>query len=287
MSTERKQATCSHCLQVGHSKASPTCPRKGQDPAPRPEKLPDPRRWTDEQNALLKQLIIESPNEIDWEAIAQRVGHPAATCMTRYRDIVSPEEEIQISAKNLTLDTLKGIIEENKTVCSDCSCNFYTISSKWQGTDKCETCYFTKYQRDIDVMWGRIDTYLKETRNTTCRFCKKDKSNVTMNFDHLNMFIKGDAVCSMVRRGDAFEDIIKEIQNCQLICKSCHSLVTRIESMSGFRRAKTNLTRTKNGTMKDTEAIPQEVADELERKYSKAYADSMEPVYALLEELLS
>ena len=287
MSTERKQPTCQHCLEVGHTKASPTCPRKGQDPTPRPEKLADPRRWTDEQCALLKEIIVDSPNELNWEAIAQRIGHPTTACMSQYRNIVSPEEEIQISAKNLTLDTLKHIIEENKTVCSDCSCKFYTTPYKWQGTDKCEMCYDTKYQGQVNMIWERIDTYLKETHNTTCRFCKKDKSNITMHFDHLNMFIKSDSICSMVRRGDIFEDIIKEIHDCQIICKSCHSLVTCIENMSGFRRAKTNLTRAKNGTLKDTEPISQEAADDLERKYRKSYADCMEPVYALLEELLS
>lgn len=229
---------------------------------------------------------MESPNEIDWEAIAQRVGHPVTACKAHYRDIVSPEEEIQVSAKNLTLGSLKCILEENKSMCSDCGCKFYTIPSKWKGTDKCETCYFTQYQSDIDAMWGRIDIYLKDTHNTTCRFCKKDKSNITMNFDHLNMFIKGDSVCSMVRRGDIFEDIIKEIEKCQIICKSCHSILTRVENMAGFRRAKTNLTRSKNGTLKDIEPISKEAADDLERKYIKAYADSMEPVYSLLEELV-
>ena len=59
MSNERKQPTCSHCLEEGHTKASPQCPRKGLDPTPRPEKVIAPNRWTPEKEQILLSLITK------------------------------------------------------------------------------------------------------------------------------------------------------------------------------------------------------------------------------------
>lgn len=60
------------------------------------------------------------------------------------------------------------------------------------------------------------------------------------------MFDKGNSICSMVNEGNMIEDIYTEIDKCQILCLSCHHIVTDIENKLGFSRIKQILTRKLN-----------------------------------------
>ena len=57
------------------------------------------------------------------------------------------------------------------------------------------------------------------------------------------MFQKNASICNLVYTGASFDTIIQEIQLCQLLCASCHQLITFIESHIGFTSAKTKLNK--------------------------------------------
>ena len=60
------------------------------------------------------------------------------------------------------------------------------------------------------------------------------------------MFDKGNSICSMVNEGNIIDDIYIELDKCQILCLSCHHIVTDIENNLVFTRIKQNLTRKLN-----------------------------------------
>ncbi len=81
--------------------------------------------------------------------------------------------------------------------------------------------------------------WLEELYNNPCSFCG-DK-HTRMHFDHINMFDKNDCVSSMAYRGCSKEEIIEEVNKCQLLCVPCHDKITRIERRNGFITKKQQL----------------------------------------------
>ena len=77
----------------------------------------------------------------------------------------------------------------------------------------------------------------------------------------------------MVREGANIEDIYKEIDKCQLLCVSCHSVVTKVEVICGFSRIKRQMTKEFNET--DNE----EKIDKLINEYSELYNKFMSEAY--------
>lgn len=52
------------------------------------------------------------------------------------------------------------------------------------------------------------------------------------------MFNKEGTVGLMICRGADYQTIIEEINKCQLLCISCHTMVTAMEAKLGFLKAK-------------------------------------------------
>jgi len=132
-------------------------------------------------------------------------------------------------------------------------------------------------------MWGRIDNYLALTSSTSCLFCERSKHKIPFNFDHVNMFDKGDSICAMVHRGDTYELILDEIVKCQIICKSCHAVVTKLEHVVGFPRIKNTTTRALNGTSESGETLSVEKVEEIHREARDLYSKTFEPIYPLIK----
>lgn len=83
--------------------------------------------------------------------------------------------------------------------------------------------------------------YIMNVMITPCRFC--GRVDVQKNFDHVNMFEKTGTVGQMIRHGRPEEEILKEMQKCQILCVYCHRVVTAYERRIGFIEKKTILTR--------------------------------------------
>jgi len=78
--------------------------------------------------------------------------------------------------------------------------------------------------------------WLEELYKNPCSFCGIKQKR--MHFDHINMFEKGDSVSTMSYRGCSKEEIMAELNKCQLLCLTCHDKVTSMERKYGFMRRK-------------------------------------------------
>jgi hypothetical protein len=111
--------------------------------------------------------------------------------------------------------------------------------------------------------------WLVELYKDPCTFCgTKEKS---MHFDHINMFDKRDSVCSMANRGCSKEEVMTEINKCQLLCIPCHTKVTRIERKLGFTKNKCKFNKILRKGV-DVEQLRSEL--------KAAYSEKMEKIYA-------
>ncbi len=45
---------------------------------------------------------------------------------------------------------------------------------------------------------------------------------IVLDFDHLDRADKKDEICDMVKAGTSWENILKEIAKCQVLCANCH-----------------------------------------------------------------
>jgi len=83
--------------------------------------------------------------------------------------------------------------------------------------------------------------WLVELYKNPCSFCGVQSEH--MHFDHINMFEKVDCVSALAYRGCPKEEILAEINKCQLLCILCHQKVTNKEHKLGFIRTKRRLNK--------------------------------------------
>jgi hypothetical protein len=65
-----------------------------------------------------------------------------------------------------------------------------------------------------------------------CTFC--GDRDMQKHFDHINMFTKAGCIGWMVEKGHNSDDILAEINKCQVVCIKCHKKVTSHERAAGF-----------------------------------------------------
>jgi len=92
------------------------------------------------------------------------------------------------------------------------------------------------------------------------------------------MFNKNDSICRMVNEGVNIEEIYAEIDKCQILCLSCHHIITDIEHKLGFTRIKTKLTRDLNQLEITEDIYNQQVA-----YYQEIYETKMKHIYKELK----
>jgi hypothetical protein len=274
-STSRKKPTCSHCLEEGHSKAALTCPLRGKEAAPRPEKKEMSTIWTEKTEYRLKILVNACPLHIPWDTISKHMGHTAAACETRYNGIVPLEDQIHRNISKLNKKAIHDAMAEKRWTCADCHDPFYNAAKEWRGASKCDACYKV-HEAEIAELWGRINVDFTDKKK--CLFCERDKSVIAFNFDHINMFDKGDSICAMVSRGDSYDVISEEIIRCQIICCSCHAIVTKVEHLVGFIRVKKRATRALNSA----EGLMPERVEEIRQDAFILYKETIEPIYPII-----
>jgi hypothetical protein len=274
-------------------------------------------RWKPEDEEYLLLSVKTGPLVPEWDKIADAIGRSSAVCKTRYTELVTPFEQVRESSGKATKHDIDAIIAEKRSTCVTCHCVFYhppwggsaeclkcykahpiveqittetsyrcdtcacdfnTVPREWRGVKECLSCY-SAHAYEIDLMWKTlIDP------GARCRFCECDVAcAVHFEFDHANMFEKGGSVCAMVRRGESVELIRAEIKKCQIVCKSCHWVVTELENRVGFRRAKTNMTRAANGSLKGGEKPTPETTEKLRAEYSAMYTATIERLYPIIK----
>lgn len=262
---------CGLCGEDGHRKGSKDCKLK-ENPGlvlKEPIEKKESNKWTEEQFSKLKDLVISYGLDINWEEVSLKMNRSPEVCKSKYYEIISAKERLEINLVKLNNNEIEKLIEESRTECNECNGIFYCELNDWRERKLCDRCYNgTRNERDL--LWEQVSEYSSKS----CKFCGKSSLEYSCHFDHLNMFNKTESICIMVNRGDSIEKIKEEIDKCQLICKSCHNIVTIIERKLGFHSAKANITKRENN-----EGI---LLEEEKKEMEGIYSRTMEKIYDFL-----
>ena len=159
---------------------------------------------------------------------------------------------------------LEDLIVKKVDHCEECRSVVVGAFRECDGKALCGLCCaILKEKVNADVIERLKLEYAKP-----CGFC--GKIDVRKHFDHINMFSKKGCVGIMVENSAKNEDILEEINKCQILCVGCHKKVTRYEWRHGFIAAKKRLNRLKRAG---------EDVMELEKALSDEYLACMGPFY--------
>jgi len=169
-----------------------------------------------------------------------------------------------VGVRKLTQEELNKMVQSLKHACNDCDSIIYYEPRKWSSLKLCYSCHKTRFIS----LEKELGEYLTEKGHLACKFCGKVRNDpYDFHFDHINMYSKTGSVGPMLFTGCNIEQIKAEIDKCQLLCVSCHAVVTHMELQYGF-------IKTKHKRNKTT------------RKYKESiYDEYMEEVYAFMRGL--
>jgi hypothetical protein len=127
------------------------------------------------------------------------------------------------------------IVPEPVSHCDLCNSGVVGAYRVCDGKNMCGLCcaiYKKKVTEDV------IDRLLHEYAKP-CGFC--GTRTAQKHFDHINMFSKEGCIGWMVEKGHNSDEILAEINKCQILCIKCHKKVTARESAAGFIAKKRHL----------------------------------------------
>jgi len=151
--------------------------------------------------------------------------------------------------------------------CDVCKSDVVGCFRVYNGKSMCGLCR-TIHKQNVEPL---VITRLLEEYAKPCTFCGDTRRQ--KHFDHINMFSKVDCVGMMVEKGLPSDDIMAEINKCQILCVPCHRKVTSYEARLGFISKKRQLNRLQR--QGDDISV-------LKDAYFTAYSAAMEPYYAWL-----
>jgi hypothetical protein len=238
--------------------------------------------WTAEEKEKLVKIVSENPINTDWESIAKEFNRKEQYLRIMYNDLVPAEQHINYCMSSLSDKDIHALMMKLENICMKCNKKLYCQASLWSNDKYCEECHHVLFNDAIKERWDHIHDYAKSVGKNKCNLCSKtqdytEKSIGTFNYDHINMFEKSNSIFSMNRNGTPLTEIYKEIDLCQLLCLSCHSIVTTIEQKTGFNRIKQNITKEYNKT------LDEELKIKLTKYYSEIYEKYMKSVYDIIK----
>lgn len=234
-------------------------------------------RLTLEEKADIIFEIQKNPIDPDWTSLAERYHRTENSLRGIYNSYISPEKHIALCLNSLTPEMIQQVMKSQETVCTTCKNVSYAYPKIWKSEKYCEVCYIEQFKEEIQLRWNIVNDYAKDTGKSECNICgikaKYDSSiGSRFHFDHMNMFEKEDSISTMIQSGVSMEDIKSEIDHCQIVCISCHRIITAIERKCGFIRLKMKNTREKK--------------DEKDENITKEYQIIMNPIYDQLRNQL-
>ena len=240
--------------------------------------------WSDEDKELLITTIQKNPFNIDWSALEIKFSKPEINIRNMYNKLIESSEHITLCLEKCSKDVIFDLLKSNMHSCTSCIKTFYSQPKVWQDKEYCDVCYTTNFKDEIIERWEMIKEYSKSNAKDYCNICHmsveyNNQIGTRFHFDHLNMFEKSDSICNLVRNGSDIEYIFKELEQCQVLCVSCHCLITQIENKCGFTRLKCNITRQYNKDKDEETKIKQE------KEYLEKYKTCMSSVYDTLRDI--
>jgi hypothetical protein len=144
-----------------------------------------------------------------------------------------PKETVEVS--KYTYEEIDDIVKSRVTSCDDCKNTILYAPKLWKTQKLCYKCYKIR----CATISEEINRYLIEKGYLTCTFCNKIREDPSdFHLDHINMYSKSGNVGEMMFSGCDIDVIKHEIDKCQLLCISCHAVVTHFEHRYGFIKAK-------------------------------------------------
>ena len=254
---------CKQCGEIGHGITSTIC------------------KVNILKKDLLKQQVKQyflaqdgSDDTVHFEVACNQIGISMNQCKEMYAEI----PWLELLQRPTRISSVVEMIIFTK--CEQCNQNKCTIQTdpfrKWKDKKICDTC-FSKTSLEREEIWTLISNY----KPIQCLFCniKKENKDERFHYDHINMFDKEESVCIMISEGVPIEHIYQEIDKCQILCISCHNIVTHIERSLGFTQQKRSLSR---------KLIQNEISKEeyeiQTQNYQKIYNEIMMPIYETIKE---
>jgi len=256
---------CKQCYELGHGISSTLCKINILKKDSIKQKV---------KNYFLSQ--DGSDDSIHFDLVCNQFSISLSQCKEIYGEI--PWLDLLQRPKSIS-----SIVEQlTFTRCEQCNQNKCTIHPDslrtWKDKKICDKC-FSDTTLEREEMWNLISNY----KPIQCLFCniKKESKEERFQYDHINMFDKEESICTMVLEGLPIEQIYKEIDKCQILCVSCHQLITHIERALGFTQEKRALTRKLN-----LNEITKEEHEIQLQNYQKMYNEIMLPIYESIKEKL-
>lgn len=242
-------------------------------------------KWSDEDTEKLIKLVRDNPLNPNWIEIAVIFNKTENYIKSIYNELVPADKHIEFCISVISELEVKQIINNLESKCYNCNKSIYNSPLRWDSKVYCEDCHYELYNTEILERWNKIAEYSYKTGKGNCNICNKkydftNQSLCKFNYDHKNMFEKSNTIYGMNKQGIKIEDIYKEIDLCQLLCISCHNIVTSIEQRTGFNRVKINITKEYN----KTNDIEQK--EKLMKYYSEIYEKYMNSVYEIIKKLI-
>jgi hypothetical protein len=263
--TRRKVCKC--CNDLGHNKTSVNCKINIDKKHKLKQKI---------KTYILSQNCLENKNVEEYcFELSVLLDITLNLCKTLYYEISLCE------LLNRQMDITKYLNNVNKLskICNECKNKIVCINTNtnriWKKNDICDICW-SKYENYRKLNWEKVKAYKK----IQCEICSSIQTHPSerYHYDHLNMFNKCNSIFSMINECVNIEEIYSEIDKCQILCLSCHHIVTDIEHKLGFTRIKQTLTRTLNQS-----EITEEDHNRQTLYYQKIYEDKFKFIYKELK----
>jgi len=228
------------------------------------------------KNYILSQNCLEDKTiEEHLNYLSNLLDITPNLCRTLYNEIPL----IELLNRQININTYLNNLNQLSKKCNECNKKLLSIQINtnriWNGNEVCDYCW-SKYDEYRKLIWQQISEY----KIVKCEICNRIKQNDSerYHYDHLNMFNKNKSICTMVNEGMNIEQIYSEIDKCQILCLSCHHIVTDIEHKLDFTRMKQTLTRNFNqGEITEEKYIEQTLI------YQNIYEEKMKDVYEKLK----
>lgn len=261
---DKARKVCKNCVELGHNKTSILCELNISRNNKLKEKIKD--------KMLLRNCLDDISIDDFCTSMSIELDITQNLCKSLYNDIPLDEYlnrpmDMEAYLENINLLSKK---------CCECDKKMFCIQTNtnriWKGHDICDVCW-SKYQDYRTLTWEKI----KEYKLMQCEICSSIQTEGRFeryHYDHINMFNKGNSLCIMVNEGVNIEEIYEEIDKCQVLCLSCHHIVTDIEHKMCLSRIKQSMTRSLN-----QEDITEDEYNTQTLHYQKIYEEKMKNIY--------
>jgi|AntAceMinimDraft_13_1070369.scaffolds.fasta_scaffold30521_1 hypothetical protein len=270
ISKDSHRKVCKGCHEIGHHRSDVNCKLKIEQKNRLKHKI---KKYMLSQDCLSGKTTDE--HFVELSMMYEISIH---MCKTLYEEIPPIELVDRRSDINVHVQEMK----KDQSICHPCNKIMYTIHINthriWKGNSICDSCW-SEHEEERDILWKKISGYKK----LQCKICctTKMKQGERYHYDHINMFDKENSICSMVNEGNTIEDIYLELDKCQVLCLSCHHIVTNIESKFGFTRIKQILTRKLNHC-----EITEEEYTQQKKEIGEIYVKKMYEIYDELKKCI-